>query len=145
MPITKRETTKEVRVYEQNYKIKKMDARLATFIAFQVKSMIPTASSAEDAAGRAQGSMDRRAFFALQNDCLSVCFHVMEAGEIAVLDEKGNFTNADLSMDPKTVALLVVHSLAFNVTDFFDELFLKEFTGAIVDMMPHVVKTSTSS
>ena len=83
--------------------------------------------------------MSRKEFFSLQNDCLSACYHVEKAGEIAVLDNLGNFQNKELEGDAKTVILLTVQSLAFNVTDFFDGEFLQEFSTTVKGMMPSPV------
>ena len=140
MPEVKRVTHKDVKIGGKDYRIKKMDARLASYVAFECKSFMPSSNDAGKMMGGAQSGMNRKDFFSLQNDCLSVCFHVEKAGEIAVLDAMGNFQNKELECDAKTVILLTVQSLAFNVTDFFDEEFLKGFSTAIESMMPSPAK-----
>ena len=136
MAETKRITQKDVIIGGKDYRIKKMDARLASYVAFQLKAMMPQTNDAGQLVGGAQGGMSRKEFFSLQNDCLSVCYHVEKAGEICVLDDKGGFQNAELESDAKTVILLTIQSLAFNVTDFFDEAFLKEFSTSLQDILP---------
>jgi hypothetical protein len=140
MPETKRITTKDLTIGGKEYRIKKMDARLASYVAFECKSFMPGSNDAGKMIGGAQSGMSRKEFFSLQNDCLSVCFHIEKAGEIAVLDAVGNFQNKELECDAKTVILLTVQSLAFNVTDFFGEEFLREFSTAIESMMPSPAK-----
>ena len=140
MAETKRETQKDITIGGHDYRIKKMDARLASFVAFQLKSLIPKSNDAGEMISGAQGGMSRKEFFSLQNDCLSVCYHMEKAGEIAVLDGHGVFQNKELEGDAKTVVMLTIHSLAFNVTDFFDEEFLKEFSLTVINMMPSAAK-----
>ena len=133
---TKRVTEKDMEISGRKYRIKKMDARMATYMAFQLKSFMPGTNEAGEMIRGAQSGMGRREFFALQNDCLSACYHVEKAGEIPVLGNDGKFTNAELEQDAKTVILLTVHSLAFNVTDFFDGEFLTELGTTFSNMIP---------
>jgi hypothetical protein len=133
---TKRETEKVVTIGDRKFKIKKMDARLASYVAYQVKSLLPSSNDAGDMVSAGQSGLSRQQFFALQNDCLSVCFHVMPAGDAPVIDGKGNFIDVTLEFDAKTIMLLTVQSLAFNVTSFFDESFLSEFSGTVQGMIP---------
>lgn len=145
MPETKRITQKELTIDGEKYLVKKMDARLASYVAFQMKAFMPKNISMDDAVGSAQAGMTRKEFFALQNDCLSVCYHVMPAGETCVLAPDNSFISKDLEMNPRAVAMLTISSLAFNVTDFFDVGFLKELGTTLSSMMPSLVKMSPNS
>ena len=140
MAETKRVTQKDVTIGGKEYRIKKMDARLASFVAFQLKALMPSTNDAGEMIGGAQGGMSRKEFFQLQNDCLSACYHLEKAGEISVLDGHGVFQNKELEGDAKTVILLTIQALAFNVTDFFDEEFLTEFSSTVKGLMPSPVK-----
>ena len=132
----KRVTEKVLNYGGREFKIKKMDARTASYLAFQLKSLIPMGNADGEVVSNAQSTMSRREFFSLQNDCLSACYHVEKAGDIPVLDEKNNFQDKDLAADARTVILLTINSLAFNVTDFFDAAFLEEFQTNLQSMMP---------
>lgn len=148
MAETKRITQKEITIDGQSYLIKKMDARLASYVAFQMKSFMPFGGDEDqmgNAMGRAQSSMSRRDFYALQNDCLSVCYHVMPAGEMSVLSPDGTFVFDELGTNPKAVVLLTLSSLVFNVIDFFDAEFLKALGALMSDMMPSIVKMRPTS
>lgn len=142
MPVEKRITQKEVEIGGQKFIVKKMDARLASYVAFQLKAFMPKSLDVGEAVSIAQSGMNRKEFFALQNDCLSVCYHVMSAGETSVLAPDNTFVSDELTYDPKTVLLLTISSLAFNVADFFDVAFLKEFGTLLSTMMPSLVKMS---
>lgn len=144
MSATKRVTHKDMKIEGRDYVVKKMDARLATYVAFQLRSLIPTGedvSSANALAGHAQRGMSRKEFFSLQNDCLSVCFHKEKAGEISVLDDAGNIQDPDLQYNAKAILMLTIQSLGFNVMDFFDEAFLKELDTQFRSMIPSPVRT----
>lgn len=148
MAEVKRITRKEVTLGGQNFVIKKMDARLASYVAFQMKNFVSFGaddSELGEAVSKAQSTMSRRDFYALQNDCLSVCYHVMPAGETPVLAPDNQFISEELSQDPKTVVLLTLSALAFNVMDFFDEGFLKGLGALMSDIMPSIVKMSRTS
>ena len=144
----KRITEKLVTIRDTEYRIKKLDARSAVHLAFQLKSFMPQTDDAGEIIESARSNMNKRDFFALENDLLSACYHVMPAdkkGEICVIDERNNFVMEDLAKDPVTVSLLMIHSLIFNVMDFFDESFLKAFapiTRDISQLMSTRKKTS---
>ena len=158
---TKRELQRDFSFQGKNYRVKKMDARQACFVAFQLKAFIPSvmaflaAESAEKddktmAAGNTLASvmscnMPRKDFFQLQNDCLSSVYHVEAAGEIAVLTSTGDFINSDLGTDAQAVLVLFLQSLAFNVKGFFDAAFQTEFGSTIRSMTPSTAQTSTNS
>lgn len=146
----KRITEKVITVGGQQYKLKKMDARSASYMAFLMKSLIPTTDDAGQVLERAQGTLSKREFFSIQNDLLYTCYHVMPAdptgdGNICVLDERGNFVNEDLVTDIGAVVLLTIQALAFNVTDFFDEKFRLEFATTFRNIIPVSLKKSTNS
>ena len=148
MSIKKRETEKFVDIGERRFKIKKMDARLATYVAFTILNLLPAGGKNPDSKAivmSGQSIMPRHQFFDLQNDCLSVCFMVMPAGEHKVIDKEGQFVDAELTHDFTTVVMLIAESLAFNVTDFFDSKFLKEFTGKMSTMIPSAAETPANS
>ena len=158
---TKREIQRDFSFQGKNYRVKKMDARQACFVAFQLKAFVPAvmaflASTSNDkvdksmASGNALASvlscnMPRKDFFQLQNDCLSSVYHVEAAGEIAVLTSSGDFINSDLGVDAQAVLVLFLQSLAFNVKGFFDAAFQKEFGSTIQSMTPSTAQMSTNS
>lgn len=145
MPETKRITEKLLEVSGRKFKIKKLDARMASYLAFQIASFIPMGSGAEGVMNGASKGMTRKDFYSLQNDCLSACYHVEKAGEIPVLDDNSNIQDPQLSTDAKAVILLTINSLAFNVTDFFDADFLKELDANMKSILPSGVKMQASS
>jgi hypothetical protein len=151
----KRELQRDFKFKGNNFRIKKMDARQAISIAFQLKAFVPAVMAfmnRENDSFAGEGlitalscGMPKREFYQLQNDCLSAVYQVMEAGEIAVLTANGDFITEELGTDAQTVVTLVLQSLAFNVKDFFDASFLKEFQSTIQNMMPSTAQTSTNT
>jgi len=130
----KRETFKDIKIGEREFRIQKFNARIGSWIAFKLfTKMLPGGMDAKLGASvsglpKNRDIMNKEEFFELQNDCLNACFELLKAGPVPVIGLNGAFGVADLENDAMTVMLLTIHVLVFNVAGFFDGNALKELT-----------------
>jgi hypothetical protein len=60
-------------------------------------------------------------FRTIQTKCLQVCYEQLPAGQAQVMDINGKFGVMNIERDVKVVMALTVHTLIFNIKDFFGE------------------------
>lgn len=121
--IKKRETYKDVKIGDRNFRIEKFDAYTGSYIAYKLMSeALPMGLGNQLGLPDTQKvSMSKKDFMELQKDCLGVCYEHLPAGITPVLNDNGSFAVNGLEKDPKTVIVLTIHALLFNVSSFFDE------------------------
>lgn len=140
----KRETFKDIEVPAgRRWRIEKMDAMTANFIATRLFSLISglapaiMAGQITDPAvifmtvADAVRSIPRSEFFGLQQDAMSVVKELKMAGDNEVATPirsiQGAWASDGLSDNPPLLLTLICHSLAFNLSPFFDGNALKEY------------------
>jgi hypothetical protein len=139
--VKKRETYKDIKLSNRDWRIRKFDALTGSYMAYQLLNLalppmigkmlantgIPLNTEKD---GR---MMTKQEFTAFQKDCLSVCFENLKAREAPVIDTNGNWGVADLENDLNTVLMLTIYVLAFNVESFFGEGPLKGLEQSLSD------------
>lgn len=128
--VKKREAIKKIEIAGNTYHIKKFDAQTGSYIAYQLAmTAMPIALQKGDF-GNALALMNKQQFLSLQADCLAVCYLVMPAGEVPVINAKGEYAMQELKDDVATIMALTLQALAHNVASFFDAPSSKELLGS---------------
>jgi len=78
-------------------------------------------------------AMSRADFADMQRDCLRVCRELLDGGPAPVLNDNGTYGVQNL--DAQTVMALMIQTLVFNMSGFFDGGFLGTL-GAMLGMSP---------
>ncbi len=142
-----RETHKDIKIGERNFRLKKFDALTGSYIAYTLMAeMLPMGlneqigiPAPEANAKKEIKKMSKKDFAELQHDCLRVCTEILPAGEASVLDEAGRWGVIGLETDTSTVLVLTIQVLVFNVKSFFDESLLTSLSEAMSGMhLPNV-------
>lgn len=114
------------------YRLGKMDARSASYLAMKAAAVIAPALStvkgmnkqdAITAAANALPSMPREEFDEIQTMLLRTVVKLVETNgvdmPVPVIKADGSFADEDLCYDAPTVMQLSVQALIFNIGDFF--------------------------
>lgn len=136
-----KQKTKVVEINGGKYRLGKLDARSASYLAFKLAAVIAPAfgknkgsSSLEDVAS-AIPDIPRKEFDEMQTMLLkTVCIlKEVNGNDIPspVLKESGAFADEDLAYDSVTVMKLTVQALVFNVGSFFSEAGLTRENSAL--------------
>ncbi len=148
-----RNTEKIVEVMGRKFKITKFDAFTGSYIFFQfMEKILPMGleakidavpDNAQDGGKTLQQAlpngrtlMTRDEFTALQRDCLSVVSEVLPAGPRPVFNSNGTWGLNDIAQNTPLVLLLTIHSLAFNIGDFFAAGGLTELRSSLTGLLP---------
>ena len=133
----KREPYKDVEIGGRKWRIGRFDALTGSYIAtLLLMQMLPMGLD-EKVSGGALASlskdrslMDKATFMSIQIDCLKVISEIQSIGGVAttlpILLVDGRWAVPDLENDLITVLALTVHTLIFNISDFFQEDALKD-------------------
>jgi hypothetical protein len=159
----RRETAKDITLSGRVWRLGKLDARSAGYMAMKLMAKIgnvlagvmtgqvtdPVVIMTAVASGL--DSFSKAEYFELQADALSVVREVTnEAGtEMAVLimTPGGDYGRPGIADDPLLLMSLTVQSIVFNLSPFFDESALKASLAALPfrGSSPFNAQTSTSS
>lgn len=147
----KRVTEKIVKLQDREFKIKRFDAFTGSYILFQIlEKVLPLALEnqvkVKTDSGKEQAlasmlpkdrvPMTKQEFTGLMRDCLSVVAEVLPAGEIPVFNPNGSWRLNDISQNTALAMGLVIHSLVFNVGDFFAGAGLQELSKNLLGSLP---------
>jgi hypothetical protein len=151
--IKKREIYKTFEFEGRTWRIGKFDAGTGAYYAYKLmEEMLPAFLGgntlyAEGGIPKPTNNktMSKQSFLEMQKDCLWIVEEMLPAGPVVVLDKNGNFAVNDLENDAKTVLLLTIQALTWNVADFFDENLLLSMQEAMETIFKSIAKTSTSS
>jgi len=146
----KRETFKDIELAGRKWRIKKFDAltgsyisakligKLGAILASVASGNVSNQAAIATAVSEALSSMSKSEFIELQIDALSVTGEITAvAGTEATLPVKlatGAWGVEGLEDDLITVMALVIHSLVFNVSPFFDGNALKSALESFKDL-----------
>lgn len=127
-----KQKTKVIEAGGVKYRLGKMDARSASYLAMKAAAVIAPALSnvkgmnkqdAITAAANALPSMPREEFDEIQTMLLRTVVKLVETNgvdmPVPVIKADGSFTDEDLCYDAPTVMQLSVQALMFNIGDFF--------------------------
>lgn len=122
-----REEFKAVEIAGRRWKIGKFDAQTGSYIAYQLLvQALPMGIPGLPQIGGNRPLMPKADFFALQRDCLSVCFEMTNVGgnpvDMPVLMQDGRWAVDGLEKDTALVLTLTGQALAFNVASFFEQM-----------------------
>jgi hypothetical protein len=132
--IEKRQDFKDIILDNRTFRIRKFDALTGSYIAYKLMS-----EALPMGLGKGLGipepkeskTMSKADFIDTQKDCLKVCFEVLPAGEVCIMNENGTFGVLGLERDTKNVLALTAHSLMFNISGFFGEDLLGSITKGL--------------
>lgn len=123
--ISKRETAKLIDINDRTFKIVKFDPLIGNYILLQlIQFILPFGISDKVGipekltSGISRVAMGKNEFLELQRDILSVCSEVLPAGETPVVREDGSYGIIDFTS--QIAIQLLIASVAFNFSDFFD-------------------------
>lgn len=125
----KRETHKDVEIDGRKWRVGRFDALTGSYIAtLLLMQMLPMGLDQQvGLAGIVKGKslMNKETFFDVQRDCLKVCSEIQQVGSVEapvmVMLSDGRWGVADVENNLPVVLALTVHTLIFNVSDFFQE------------------------
>jgi hypothetical protein len=146
----KRETQKDFEFEGRHWIINKFDAMTGSYVAYRLMAeVLPMGIAAKVGIPMPMGGkiMSKTDFFELQRDCLMACAENLSAGHIPVMNEEGNFGVVGLENDAKTVMILTIQVLTWNMADFFDEKLwtslVQSFQGLKLPTAPTSMNTSS--
>lgn len=117
----KRETTKRLEIKGRDFVLEKFDPLFGVYLA--------TTFLGADHKNGMEGiiksllSKPKNEFIQLEKDILSYCYEILPSGRVKLIDDGGNFAVQD--MTSALVLSIVVQSLMFSLTDFFDQEVMK--------------------
>lgn len=145
-----RVTVKMVDLQGRKFKIRKMDAYKGSYMLYTLMEqylplMLETQikvgeGTLKDKLPQDRQPMSKQKFTDLMKDCLSCVWEVTGAGEIPALNENGTWRLNDASNNTPLVLGLVIHSLVFNIGDFFAGGGLKELQSSLQGIFPAHIK-----
>ena len=128
--IKKREDYKDIEINGRKWRIGKFDALEGSYMLFKIIGVISPLlmkKGAENESGEVNytemlsgiTTLSKNDFKEIQISCLKVCSENLAAGLAPILNENGTYGVIGIERDTSTVLALTVHSLMFNVADFF--------------------------
>lgn len=137
--IKKREAFKDVELGGRRWRIGRFDAMTGSYITMLVlMQMLPMGLDEQigiGSIGKGRSLMDKKTFFDVQSDCLKVCSELQQVGEsvapVMVMLPDGRWGVGGVEDDITIILALTVHTLIFNISDFFQEDALKDLTATM--------------
>ena len=148
MTIKKREAFKDIEIGGRKWRIGRFDAMTGSYITMLVlMQMLPMGMDEQigmGSLGKGRSLMDKQTFFDVQADCLKVCSELQSIGDsvapIPVMLSDGRWGVAGVEEDMPTILALTVHTLIFNISDFFQEGALNDLTKTFSGLNPSNAK-----
>jgi len=142
----KREMFKEVDVGERKFRIGRLDALTGSYITTLVlMQMLPFGDAqVTGGSGKNRSLMDKETFMDVQRECLKVVSELKSVGgnvaPLPVMLYDGRWGVEGLEEDTMTVLTLTIHTLIFNIADFFQGDALNNLIKPISDLTPFSAK-----
>lgn len=141
MVVKKREAFKDVEVGGRRWRIGRFDAMTGSYITMLVlMQMLPMGLDEQvglGTLGKGRSLMDKQTFFDVQADCLKICSELQTVGDsvapIPVMLSDGRWGVGGVENDVTTILALTIHTLIFNISDFFQEGALNDLTKTFSD------------
>ena len=122
----KREAFKDIEINGRKWRIGSFDALTGSYIVtLLLMQVLPMGLEAQLGIPmpKNRSLMDKNTFIDLQKDCLKVVSEVTQVGAtvapIPVLLPNGAWGVSGIETDVSTVLALTIHTLLFNISDFF--------------------------
>lgn len=129
-----KQKTKVIEIGQDKYRLSKLDARSASYLCMKVAAIIapalPIGGAAKDDMTKDDVisflcGMPRKEFDELQTMLLKTVCKLEDAKgadmPVPILNASGNFVDADLAYDARTVMALTAAATWFNIGSFFQE------------------------
>jgi len=142
----KREIFKEVEVSGRRFRIGRLDALTGSYITTLIlMQMLPFGDAqVTGGTGKDRSLMDKKTFLDVQSECLKVIAELKEVGgtmaPLPIMLSDGRWGVEGLDTDTVTVMTLTIHSLIFNIADFFQGDALNNLIKPISDLTPFNAK-----
>jgi len=143
----KREMFKEVEVSGRRFRIGRLDALTGSYITTLIlMQMLPfgDAQVTEGHVTKSRSLMDKATFLDVQSECLKVVAELKEVGDnmapLPIMLSDGRWGVEGLDTDTMTILTLTIHSLIFNIADFFQGDALNNLIKPISDLSPFNAK-----
>lgn len=135
----KRITHKDVKIGERVFRLKKMDARTGTWIAFLVLGkMASQGGFGVRAVASSMSNYSKEEFLSVQSDALRTVYkienHEGQEFPVCIVTESGAWADKDLAEDVVTLFALTVQAVVFNVQPFFLKGGLSELVQLLTGM-----------
>ncbi len=123
-----KQKTKIIEVGGAKYRLSKMDARSASYMAMKAAAILaPTLTSGSaltvESAAKVLPTMSRAEFDEIQTMLLKTVCKLVETNAadmpMPIIKSDGGFVDEELAYDAATVMKLTVNALMFNIGDFF--------------------------
>lgn len=124
-----RTTTKKVEIKGRQFVLEKFDPFFGVYLATIFIGEIAGKNKGMESLIRALMSKPKNEFIQLQKDILQYCYEILPVGRVQVVNEEGNFAIQDVS-SALTISLLI-QSLMFSMTDFFDQEVMKSLMSEV--------------
>jgi hypothetical protein len=133
---------KDIKIGDHEYRIKKLPAKTALWIAMQFfTKMMPPQIEAKIGIGKLSSDrkeMTEEEFSSLIDYCLMAAerYESMSSGKmpIPVIHRKGVFAIPELEDDFITVVSLTIHVIVFNISAFFNGEGMEILTSSLKDL-----------
>jgi hypothetical protein len=138
-----KELYKDVTIGNRKWRVGRFDALTGAYVAYKLLTQILPMGLEGKIPGLTEQSearenlpqMTKADFTSLMKDCLRVCSELKMLNNViapvGVLMSDGRWAVADLEHDTLTVMLLTIHTLGFNISDFFSEDTLEDVKNSI--------------
>uniref|UniRef100_UPI0040385BFA phage tail assembly chaperone n=1 Tax=Dialister succinatiphilus TaxID=487173 RepID=UPI0040385BFA len=118
--------TQIVEVNGKKYKLGKLDARSASYLALKVAAVIAPSVAGRgidmEQAAKALPSMSREEFDEIQTMILKTVYEIKDAGgtemSVPIINARGDFVDEDMAYDTSAVITLTVRAMIFNIGGF---------------------------
>ncbi len=116
--------TETVTIDGKNFRITKLNARDASYLAMKLASIVaPAASGGDVDIAAAVTKISRQEFDEIQNLLLQTVYRLEKAGDtempVPVIKSDGTFTDEEMEYDVALVFGLTIKAIIFNVGSFF--------------------------
>lgn len=142
----KREMVKEVEVGGRKFTIGRLNALTGSYITTLILMQMLPFGDAQVTGGssNSRSLMDKETFLDVQRECLKVVTELKTVGgtvaPLPIMLSDGRWGVEDLDTDTITVMTLTIHSLIFNIADFFQGDALSNLIKPISDLTPFNAK-----
>jgi hypothetical protein len=142
----KREMFKDIDVDGRKFRIGRFDALTGSYITTLVlMQMLPFGDSqVTGGSDKNRSLMNKETFFDVQKECLKVVSEMKTIGSnvapLPVVLYDGRWGVEDLDNDTITVLTLTIHTLIFNIADFFQGDALNNLIKPLSDLTPFSAK-----
>ncbi|MFT8350030.1 phage tail assembly chaperone [Clostridium saccharoperbutylacetonicum] len=147
------ETYKNIEVDGRKFRLKKMDARTASYILFTkgLSLITPLLKNIKfdsidnfqisdldiSLLSDALNNISEKDFRFIQDNALQTVYEILDAGEAPVLNANGSWGINDIAFNGALIMTLTIQSLYFNIKGFFPESLLESLRQKLTSPQPN--------